>query len=108
MIEKNMYLLGKFVDGYIMYILTFQDKLDFNFDDIDDNDELDHMKNLQSRAEKYLNIVLREWKSGLKSSKGQKNEREWKNLVFVLRYVIHMITLDLAKFRGLDDTLLQV
>ena len=104
MIENKMFIL----ENLGISIMTFQDKLDFNFEDIDDNDELAHMKNLQSRAKKYLSIVLQEWKSGLKSSKGQKNEKKWKNLVFVLKYVIHMITLDLYKFKGLDDALLQV
>ena len=70
-------------------------------EELEDPEEMTHVKGLQARAEEYLTLVLRVWRYGLKLSRGQKDEDDWKNLVFCIKYAIHMLTIDLEKLRGL-------
>ena len=70
-------------------------------EELEDPEEMTHVKGLQARAEDYLTLVLRVWRYGLKLSRGQKDEDDWKNLVFCIKYAIHMLTIDLEKLRGL-------
>ena len=84
--------------------LLFQNKLDFDLEDLGDTEEMAHVKELQMRAEKYLKLVLRVWRYGLKSSRDREDERDWKNLVFCLKYTIYILTLDLGKLVGVTDT----
>ena len=69
-------------------------------EELEDPEEMAHLKGLQARAEEYLTLVLRVWRYGLKLSRGQKDEDDWKNLVFCIKYAIHMLTIDLEKLRG--------
>ena len=69
-------------------------------EELKDPEEMTHVKGLQARAEEYLTLVLRVWRYGLKLSRGQKDEDDWKNLVFCIKYAIHMLTIDLEKLRG--------
>jgi len=88
-----------------MEVLDYvQNKLDFDLEDLGDTEEMAHVKELQMRAEKYLKLVLRVWRYGLKSSRGREDERDWKNLVFCLKYTIYILTLDLGKLVGVTDT----
>ena len=84
----------------MFFCLNFQDALEFDLEELEDPEEMTHVKGLQARAEEYLTLVLRVWRYGLKLSRGQKDEDDWKNLVFCIKYAIHMLTIDLEKLRG--------